>query len=84
MENNIGKARRLYEKATGRKFTQDDAAREFDTASSTYKRWEQGIGRLNGEILCMIADKYGCSTDFLLCKTNDPTPYPTGRTSWRR
>ena len=48
----------------------------FKIASSTYKRWEQGVGKLNGEILCMIADKYGVSVDYLICRTNDPTPYP--------
>ena len=38
--------------------------------------WEQGKGKLNGEILCRIADKYGTSTDYLLCRTDDPRPYP--------
>lgn len=76
MDNNIGKARSLYGKKLGRKVTQDEAAQMFKIASSTYKRWEQGVGKLNGEILCMIADKYGVSVDYLICRTNDPTPYP--------
>ena len=76
MDNNIGKARSLYGKKLGRKITQDEAAQMFKIASSTYKRWEQGVGKLNGEILCMIADKYGVSVDYLICRTNDPTPYP--------
>ena len=75
MQNNIGEARRSYALLHG-KFTQDDAARFFGVASSTYKGWEQGIGKLNGEVLCAIADKYECSTDYLLCRTDDPTPYP--------
>ena len=74
MQNNIGEARRSYALMTG-KFTQDDAAAFFGVAASTYKGWEQGVGKLNGEILCAIADKYGCSTDYLLCRTSDPTPY---------
>lgn len=76
MKNNIAEARRSYENTLpSGKFTQDDAAAFFSVASSTYKKWEQGVGKLNGEILCAIADKYGCSVDYLLCRVSDPTPY---------
>lgn len=75
MDNNIGEARRSYAALNG-KFTQDDAARFFGVAPSTYKGWEQGTGKLNGDILCKIADKYDCSVDYLLCRVKDPTPYP--------
>lgn len=78
MQNNIGEARRSYALKYG-KFTQDDAASFFGVASSTYKSWEQGVGKLNGEILCAIADKFECSTDYLLCRTSDPSPYPPPR-----
>lgn len=75
MENNIGEARRSYALAVGG-FTQEDAASYFNVSLGTYRNWEQGVGKLNGEILCAIADKYGCSTDYLLCRTDDPTPFP--------
>ena len=75
MQNSIGDARRSYALLHG-KFTQEDAARFFKVSLGTYRNWEQGTGKLNGEILCAIADKYGCSTDFLLCRTDDPSPYP--------
>lgn len=75
MQNNIGEARRSYGIRIGREITQDAAAEIFGVSPSGYKKWEQGIGKLNGEILCAIADKYGCSTDYLLCRTDDPTPY---------
>ena len=76
IQNNIGEARRSYGIRIGREITQDAAAEMFGVSPSGYKKWEQGIGKLNGEILCAIADKYGCSTDYLLCRTDDPTPYP--------
>ena len=79
MQNNIGEARRSYEQSVG-KFTQEDAARLFGVSLGTYRNWEQGIGRLNGEVLCSVADAYGVSTDYLLCRTNDPTPYPPAGT----
>lgn len=75
MINNVSSARKYYEQSHG-KFTQEDAARYFKVSLGTYRNWEQGIGRLNGEVLCAIADKYECSTDFLLCRTDEPSPYP--------
>lgn len=76
MRNNIGEARRSYSIRIGCEVSQDDAAEIFGISPSGYKKWEQGVGKLNGEILCAVADKYGCSTDYLLCRTDDPTPYP--------
>jgi len=80
MMNNIGEARRSYGLSIGKEVTQDMAAAMFDVSPSGYKKWEQGVGKLNGEILCRIADKYGCSVDYLLCRVEDPAPYPA-RTS---
>ena len=82
MRNNVGEARRSYSIKYG-KFTQEDAARYFGVAASTYKNWEQGVGKLNGELLCAIADKYECSIDYLLLRTQDPRPYPSYRESYK-
>lgn len=76
MHNNIGEARRIYSLATGKKVNQADAAKMFGISLSGYRKWEQGGGKLNGEILCDIADAFGCSVDYLLCRTQDPRPYP--------
>ncbi len=65
MENNIGEARRNYELNNGR-FTQKDAAKFFGVSLSTYKKWEQGQGMMNGEQLREIAMKYDTTVDFLL------------------
>lgn len=65
MENRIGEARREYAARVG-KFTQADAAKFFGVSLSTYKKWEQGQGMMNGEQLREIAMKYDVSTDFLL------------------
>lgn len=75
MQNNIGEARRSYSLKIGHDITQDEAAKMFGVSPSGYKKWEQGVGRLNGGILCAIADKYECSIDYLLRRTEDPTPY---------
>lgn len=65
MENRIGEARREYAEAVGR-FTQEDAARYFGVSLSTYQKWEQGKGLLNGSQLRDIAKKYGKSVDYIL------------------
>jgi len=65
MENRIGEARKRYQKTHG-KFTQKDAASYFMVSESTYKKWEQGRGLLNGSQLREIAYKYGVSVDYLL------------------
>ena len=75
MQNNIGEARRSYGLTTeSGKFSQEDAARHFGVSVSTYQKWEQGTGKsLKIETLCAIADLYGTSVDYLLCRTNSPT-----------
>lgn len=65
MENRIGEARRDYADRVGG-FTQKDAADCFGVSLSTYKKWEQGQGKLNGGILREISDKYGVTVDYLL------------------
>ena len=65
MENNIGDARRAYADSVGG-FTQEDAAKYFGVSLSTYKKWEQGQGKMNGAQLRSIAEKYGVTTDYLL------------------
>ena len=73
MRNNIGEARRSYAMTRDDgKFSQEDAASFFKVSLSTYQKWEQGTGKLNGEILSSIADKYDCSVEYLLCRTDNP------------
>lgn len=65
MQNNIGDARREYAEKHG-KFTQEDAAKYFGVSLSTYKKWEQGQGMMNGSQLRDIAKKYEVTVDYLL------------------
>lgn len=72
--NNIAEARRSYAMVLpDGKFTQEDAAKAFGVALSTYRNWEQGIGRgLFGEQLADIAKLYGVTVDYLLCLADAP------------
>lgn len=65
-KNNIAAARRNYEKATGSRFTQEDAAREFHISLGTYRNYEQEKSLPNAVIANEIAKKYRVSLDYLL------------------
>lgn len=73
MENRIGDARRDYATLVGG-FTQKDAAEYFGVSLSTYKKWEQGQGMMNGSQLRAIAEKYMTTVDYLLMLTDNPEP----------
>jgi transcriptional regulator with XRE-family HTH domain len=64
--NNIAESRRYYEKKTGTKFTQEDAAREFKLGLSTYRNYEQEKSLPDGRVAPIIAKKYGVTVDYLM------------------
>lgn len=74
MQNNIGEARRSYGLTLENgNFSQEEAAAYFGVSVSAYQKWEQGTGKsLKLETLCDIADLYGTSVDYLLCRTSNP------------
>jgi len=62
------KALRL-KKDHGEKLTQAAAAAAFGVNERTYKNWEYGATLPDGIALLKIADFYGVSVDYLLCRT---------------
>ena len=46
--------------------------KEIGVSSATSAKWKAGSVP-NGETLVMIADYFGCSTDYLLGRVNEPT-----------
>ena len=67
--NNIAESRRAYSRKTGKKFTQEDAARHFGIALSTYRNYEQERSLPNASVISDMADFYGVSSDYLIGKT---------------
>ena len=43
---------------------------------SLYSKYERGERPLPLEYACRLADYYGVSVDYLLCRTNNKKPYP--------
>jgi len=55
-------------------------AMELGLSGATTTKWKAGTIP-NGETLVKIADYFNCSTDYLLGRTDDPTPTPHGNVS---
>lgn len=68
--NNIADARRYYEKQIGRKYTQEEAARDFKIGLSTYRNYEQEKSLPDGRVSTLIANKYGVTVDYLMGETD--------------
>ena len=64
--NNIAEARRAYEKRIGKKYTQEEAARDFKLGLSTYRNYEQEKSLPDGGVAAVIANKYGVTVDYLM------------------
>lgn len=60
MKNNIKEIREATEK------TQETVAADLGISLSTYRSWEQGSRRLNGEALLMLSSYFGVTTDSIL------------------
>ena len=65
-QNNIAAARKAFEKRTGQKYTQNDAANDFGISLSTYRNYEQEHTLPNGGVAAIMASKYGVSVDYLM------------------
>ena len=56
--------------------TQTEAAALLNVSQATYSRYETGALGIPHESLEILADYYKTSVDYLLGRTNIPTPYP--------
>ena len=56
--------------------TQKEIALILMCDQSLYSKYERGERALPLEYAAKLADHYGVSVDYLLCRTNIKTPYP--------
>ena len=51
---------------------QKDIAQVLNVSQNTYSQYETGVISLTAEILIRLADYYGVSIDYILCRTDNP------------
>ena len=56
--------------------TQQQVADAIGITQRKYSYVETGTQPLTDELLCALADLYGVSADYLLCRTDTVQPYP--------
>lgn len=56
--------------------TQQQLADYLGLSRSTYSNYENGLRDMPVAVLAKIADFYNTSIDYLLKRTDEPTPYP--------
>lgn len=70
--------RRIYDLREDHDIKQKVVAAYLGMDPTVYRRYEKGIRSVPVEVVIKLADYYKVSTDYLLGRTDDPTP-PRGR-----
>ena len=66
---------RLREVRAQRDMSQDDIAAAVGIGARQYRRYEAGESEPTADVLGKIADAYQVNVDYLLGRSNDPSPY---------
>ena len=72
--------RRLRDLREDHDRTQQEIAAYLNMHRSVYRRYESGERETPAWVIVKLAGYYCVSTDYLLGRTNDPTPYPPAKT----
>ena len=64
--------KRLRDLREDHDLTQQEIAKVLGTSQTMYARYERGANELPVHHLLTLADYYGVSTDYILCRTNHP------------
>lgn len=67
---------RLKDLREDKDLRQQDIADLLGIKQTVYSRYERGAQNIPLDFLLKLADFYGTSTDYILGKTNEMTPYP--------
>ena len=72
--------KRIRDLREDRDKTQQEIADVLNMHRSVYRRYESGERETPAWVVVKLAEYYHVSTDYLLGRTNDPTPYPPAKT----
>ena len=68
---------RLRDIREDKDLTQKELSQAINITQRSYSYYERGEHIIPPEILCRLADYYKTSVDYLLGRTNNPTPHPS-------
>ena len=68
--------KRVYDLREDNDLTQKAIAEYLSIHPNVYRRYEKGVREFPLEIVVKLADYYQVSTDYLLGRTDEQTPYP--------
>ena len=63
---------RLRELRLNKRITQEDLGKVFNVIKQTISSWENGNSRPDIDMASKIADFFEVTTDYLLCRTDEP------------
>lgn len=67
---------RIKDMREDRDLNQEELAALLHVSQATYSRYEGEVLNIPHRALAILADFYGTSVDYLLGRTDNPTPYP--------
>lgn len=75
MKHEILKYQRIRDLRVDRDLTQQQIADLLHISQNTYSQYETGVLNYPLDVLVTLADFYHTSVDYLLGRTDNPTPY---------
>lgn len=68
---------RIKELRESRGWLQRDVERLLNLGRGNISKYEKEDRALSAELICKLCDVFGCTADYLLCRSDTPTPAPT-------
>lgn len=80
---------KIRELRTQRGWRQEDLAARLGVGRQAVGNYETGERGIDAETICRLCDIFGCTADYLLCRSETPTPELTPEEesllmAWRR
>lgn len=68
---------RIKELRLKKEWRQEDLAIRMNTKQQTVARYETEKLGIDAKTICLLCDIFDCTADYLLCRSDTPTPAPT-------
>lgn len=65
---------RIRELRTANGWTQAQLGKRIGAAKNTISGYESGDRQITPSTICTLCDLFGCTADYLLCRTESPLP----------